>query len=95
MHTSFRMDLEALFSYIKMRRVNNKKLWDDELERGREKNSRRVGESEKVLGRSERHFIVGRGKEHWLWEGSHASLASPSDKSRVKVKAFGWLEAVA
>jgi hypothetical protein len=35
-------------------------------ERCRKKYSRRVGESKKVLGRSERHFIVGREKEHRL-----------------------------
>jgi hypothetical protein len=32
----------------------------------REKNSRRVCESKKVQGKSERHFIVGREKEHRL-----------------------------
>jgi hypothetical protein len=44
--------------------------------------------------KSERHFIVGREKEHPLL-GSQASPAHPSDKSRVKVNALGWLEAVA
>jgi hypothetical protein len=37
-----------------------------ERERCRKKNNRRVGERKKVLGRSERHFIVGREKEHHL-----------------------------
>jgi hypothetical protein len=46
-------------------------------------------------GKSERHFIVGREKEHRLLEGSQASPARPSDKSRVKVNALGWLEAAA
>jgi hypothetical protein len=49
----------------------------------------------KSPGKSERHFIVGREKEHRLLEGSQASPARPSDKSRVKVNALGWLEAVA
>jgi hypothetical protein len=36
-------------------------------EREREyKESRRVGNSEKVVGRSERHFVAGREKEHRL-----------------------------
>jgi hypothetical protein len=37
-----------------------------ERESCRKKNSRRVGESKKFLGRRERHFIVGREKEHRL-----------------------------
>jgi hypothetical protein len=45
--------------------------------------------------KSDRHFIVGRDKEHCLSEGSQASPARPSDKGSVKVKALGWLEAVA
>jgi hypothetical protein len=49
----------------------------------------------KSPGKSERHFVVGREKEHRLLEGSQASPASPSDKSGVKVNALGWLEAVA
>jgi hypothetical protein len=46
-------------------------------------------------GKSEIHFIVGREKEHRLLEGSQALPSRPSDKSRVKVNALGWLEAVA
>lgn len=42
-----------------------------------------------IRGVSERHFIVGRKKEHRLLEGSQASPARPSDKSRVKVKTLG------
>jgi hypothetical protein len=51
----------------------------------------------KSPGESERHCtsIVGREKEHRLLEGSQASPTRPSDKSRVKVNALGWLEAVA
>jgi hypothetical protein len=49
----------------------------------------------KNLGKSERHFIVGRGKSIILLEGFQASPARPSDKSRVKVNALGCLEAVA
>jgi hypothetical protein len=45
--------------------------------------------------KSERLFIVGRDKEHGLLQGSQASPARPSDKSRVEVNALGWLEAVA
>jgi hypothetical protein len=51
---------------------------------------------EKSHGKSETHFIVGGGeKEHRLLEGSQASPARPSDKSRAKFNALGWLEAVA
>jgi hypothetical protein len=46
-------------------------------------------------GKIERHLVVGREKEHRLLAGSQASPARPSDKSRVKVNALGWLEAVA
>jgi hypothetical protein len=46
-------------------------------------------------GKSKRHFIVGRQKGHSLLEASQASPARPSDKSRVRVNALGWLEAVA
>jgi hypothetical protein len=46
-------------------------------------------------GKSERHFIVEREKEHRLLEGSQASPARPSDKSRVKVNALEWLELIA
>jgi hypothetical protein len=49
----------------------------------------------KSPAKSEKHFTVGREKEHRLVEGSQASPARPSDKSRVKVDALGWLEAVA
>jgi hypothetical protein len=49
----------------------------------------------KSPGKSERHFIVGREKEHRLLECSQALPDSPSDKDRVKVNAIGWLEAVA
>jgi hypothetical protein len=49
----------------------------------------------KSPGKGERHFIVGREKEHRLLEGSQASPARPSDKRRMKVNALGWLEAVA
>jgi hypothetical protein len=49
----------------------------------------------KSPGKSERHFILGKEKEHRLLEVSQASPARPSDKSRVKVNALGWLEAVA
>jgi hypothetical protein len=45
--------------------------------------------------KSERHFIVRREKVHRMFEGSQASPARPSDKSRVKVNALGWFEAVA
>jgi hypothetical protein len=38
---------------------------------------------------------VWREKEHRLLEGSQASPARPSEKSRVKVKTLEWLEAVA
>jgi hypothetical protein len=38
-------------------------------------------------GKRERHFIVEKEKEHRLLEGSQASPARPSDKSRVKVNA--------
>jgi hypothetical protein len=48
----------------------------------------------KSHGKSERHFFVGREKEHRFLEGSQASPARP-DKSRVKVNALGWLEAAA
>jgi hypothetical protein len=41
--------------------------------------------------RIERHFIVSRAKEHRLSEGSQASPARPSGKSRTKVKTLGWL----
>jgi hypothetical protein len=41
-----------------------------------------------------RDTIVGKEKEHRLLEGSQASPSRP-DKSRVNVKALGWLEAVA
>jgi hypothetical protein len=37
-----------------------------ERERCRKKNSRKVGESKKFLGRSERHFMLGREKEHYF-----------------------------
>jgi hypothetical protein len=49
----------------------------------------------KSPGKIERHFIVGREKDHRLLEGSQASPARPSHKSRVEVNALGWLEAVA
>jgi hypothetical protein len=49
----------------------------------------------KCPGKSERHFIVGREKERRLLEDSQVSTARPSDKSRVKVNALGWLETVA
>jgi hypothetical protein len=42
--------------------------------------------------RSERHFIAGREKEHRLLVDSQAR---PIDRSTVKVKMLGWLEAVA
>jgi hypothetical protein len=46
----------------------------------------------KSSGKSERHFIVGREKEHRLLEGSQALSARPSDKSTVKVKTLERLE---
>jgi hypothetical protein len=46
-------------------------------------------------GKSERHFIVGRKKERKLLEVSQASPARLSAKSRMKVNALGWIEAVA
>jgi hypothetical protein len=49
----------------------------------------------KSPGKCERHFIVGREKEHSFLEGSQASPARPSDKSRVEIKMLGWLKAVA
>jgi hypothetical protein len=49
----------------------------------------------KSPGKGERYFIVGREKEHGLLDSSQASPARPSDESRVKVNALGWLEAVA
>jgi hypothetical protein len=49
----------------------------------------------KSPGKSERHFIVGSRKSIILLEGSQAVPVRPSDKSRVKVNALGWLEAVA
>jgi hypothetical protein len=42
----------------------------------------------KSPGKRDRHFIVGREKEHHLLEGSQASPARPSDKGNVKVKAL-------
>jgi hypothetical protein len=45
----------------------------------------------KSHGKSERCFIVETEKEHRILEGSHASPARPSDKSRVIVKTLGWL----
>jgi hypothetical protein len=49
----------------------------------------------RIRGKSERHFIEGREEEHSLLKGSQASLSRTSDKSRVKVKALSWLNAVA
>jgi hypothetical protein len=45
----------------------------------------------KSHGGSERHFTVGREKEHRLLEGSQASPACPSDRSTVKEKTLEWL----
>jgi hypothetical protein len=47
----------------------------------------------KSPGKSERHFVVRREKERQLLESSQAPAARPSDTSRVKVNALGWLEA--
>jgi hypothetical protein len=46
----------------------------------------------KSPGKSKTHFIVGSEKKHRLLEGAQASPARPSDKSRVKVSALGWLD---
>jgi hypothetical protein len=48
----------------------------------------------KSPGKSERHYIVEREKEHRLLEVPQALSARPV-KSRMKVNALGWLEAVA
>jgi hypothetical protein len=43
----------------------------------------------------ERYFIVGREKTIILLEGSQASPDRSSDKCSMKMKTFGWLQAVA
>lgn len=48
----------------------------------------------RIRGKSERCFIEGMNEENRFLEGSQASLSSP-DKSRLKVKALSWLDAVA
>jgi hypothetical protein len=63
------------------------------FERGVE-NSRRVGESEKLLDKWETLYCGVR-KSIVLLEDSQAPPASPSDKSSVKVKILEWLEIVA
>jgi hypothetical protein len=42
--------------------------------------------------KSERYFIVGTEEDHHLLGGSQALPVRPNGKSRVKVKALGWLE---
>jgi hypothetical protein len=49
----------------------------------------------KSPGKSESHFIVGRGKSIGLLQGSQALPVRPSDKINVTVETLEWLEAVA